>query len=56
MFVTKDKEILSECENFYKNLYKSTSDTRHLQTDSNFFGDLKDKTLDPDERQKVKVY
>ena len=54
MFVTKDKEILSECEKFYKNLYKSTVtiDTRHLQTDGNFFGDLKDKTLDPDEKEK----
>ena len=52
VFVTKDKEILSECENFYKNLYKSTIDTRHLQTDSNFFGDLKVKTLDPDEKAK----
>ena len=52
MFVTKDKEILSECENFYKNLYKSPIDTRDLQTDSNFFGDPKDKTLDPDEKAK----
>ena len=54
MFVTKDKEILSECEKFYKNLYKWTIDTRHLQTDGNFFGDLKDKTLDPDEKEKSK--
>ena len=52
MFLTKAKEILSECENFYKNLYKSNIDTRQLQTDSNFFSDLKDKILDPDEKEK----
>ena len=52
MLPTKDKDILSEREKFYKNLYKSNIDTRQLQTDSNFFGDLKDKILDPDEKEK----
>ena len=36
----------------FQNLYKSNIDTRHLQTDSNFFGDLKDKILDQDEKEK----
>ena len=52
VFVTKDKEILSECEKFYKNLYKSTIDTRHLQTDGNFFGNFSEKTLDLDKKEK----
>ena len=35
-FVSTDKEILNECEHFYKNLYSSHTDAQHVE-DNNFF-------------------
>ena len=36
-FVTTDKEILSECETFYKNLYSSNNGSQNGRADKVFF-------------------
>ena len=41
-FVSTDKEILKECENFYKNLYISHVDAQHIEDNNSFF--LKNRT------------
>ena len=52
-FVTSDKEILSECETFYKNLYSSHLDASRndFQNDNFFSVDTNTKVLDDRERQ-----
>ena len=39
-FVTTDKEILGECETFFKRLYSSNNGSQNEQT-NNFFGGRK---------------
>ena len=53
-FVSTDKEILKECENFYKNLYSSHIDAQHVEDNSSFFlEDSTRKQLDSDEKERV---
>ena len=50
-FITSDKEILSECENFYKNLYSSNIDAENKELDKLFFEDTKIMSLDSEEKE-----
>ena len=49
-FVTSDKDILKECENFYRNLYCSRTDTDYILNNKSFENSTK-KALDNDARQ-----
>ena len=44
-FVSTDKEILNECEHFYKNLYSSHADARHVEDSNFFFRRFNDKNI-----------
>ena len=44
-FVTSDKDILTECASFYKNLYESRGTADHLLDKSVFFDDENDTVL-----------
>ena len=50
-FVTSDKDILKECENFYRNLYYSRTDTDYILNNKSFFENSTKKALDNDARQ-----
>ena len=50
-FVTSDKDILKECENFYRNLYCSRTDTDYILNNKSFFENSTKKALDNDARQ-----
>ena len=43
-FVTSDKEILTKCMSFYKNLYSSKS-TMYVQNDTTFFPEREDESI-----------
>ena len=45
-FVTTDKEILSECETFYNNLYSSNNGSQNERADKVFFKTQMEKRLD----------
>ena len=49
-FVTTDKEILCQCETFYRELYRSKIDTRDDKYDHIFFGESIHKKLNQDEK------
>ena len=51
-FVTTDKEILTECETFYRNIYSSKLDCVDEQTNKLFFGDSDLTMLTSEERGK----
>ena len=50
-FVTSDKEILTECVSFYKNLYSSKIVPHNIQDTSTFFRQENDTVLRDDERE-----
>ena len=50
-FVTLDKEILTECVSFYKNLYSSKIVPHNIQDTSTFFWQENDTVLRDDERE-----
>ena len=50
-FVTSDKEILTECVSFYKNLYSSKTVPHNIQDTSTFFRQENDTVLRDDERE-----
>jgi len=45
-FITTDKEILSECETFYKNLYSYNNDSQNERADKVFFKTQMETRLD----------
>jgi len=47
-FATTDKEILNECETFYKHLYSSNNGTQNEWTNDVFFGSQTEKKIRPD--------
>ena len=49
-FVTTDKEILSECETFYKNLYTSNNGSQNVRADKVFFKTQMEKKLNQTEQ------
>ena len=49
-FVTTDKEILSECETFYKNLYSSNNGSQNERADKVFFKTQMEKKLNQTEQ------
>ena len=53
-FITSDKEILAECETFYKELY--TSQENVIPTDSNFFQPENETFLDDNEATSCEGY
>ena len=50
-FVSTDKEILNECEHFFKNLYSFHKDAQHVEDSNFFFENSTRKTLDSDEKE-----
>lgn len=50
-FVSTDKEILNECENFYKRLYSSNKCSQNELTNSVFFGSQTQKKLNLTEQK-----
>ena len=50
-FVTTDKEILSECETFYKRLYSSKNGSQNERTNNLFFWLLTEKKLNLTEQE-----
>ena len=50
-FVTSDKEILKECENFYRSLFRSQTDTDYIHNNKSFFENSTKKALDYDAMQ-----
>ena len=50
-FVSTDKEILNECEHFFKNLYSSHKDAQHVEDSNFFFENSTRKMLDSDEKE-----
>jgi len=50
-FVSTDKEILNECENFYKRLYSSNKCSQNELTNSVFFGSQTEKKLNLTEQK-----
>ena len=50
-FVTTDKEILSECETFYKLLYSSKNGSQNERTNNFFFGLQTEKKLNLTEQE-----
>ena len=55
-FVTTDKEILSECETFYKRLYSSKNGSQNEQINNFFFGFKTEKELDLTEQESCEGY
>ena len=50
-FVTTDKEILSECETFYKRLYSSKNGSQNERTNNFFFGLQTEKKINLTEQE-----
>ena len=53
-FVSTDKEILNECETFYKRLYSSSKGSQNKLTNSIFFGMQTEKKLNLTEQKACK--
>ena len=51
-FASSDKEILSECETFYRNIYSSKADCDDSRNNDLFFGNTASKLLNLDEKEK----
>ena len=51
-FGCSDKEILSECETFYRNIYSSKADRDNSRINVLFFGDASPKSLNLEEKEK----
>ena len=51
-FTTTNKEILKECESFYKKIYSSKIDAQEIERNKLFFGESTTKSLDPQDREK----
>ena len=51
-FATTNKEILKECESFYKKIYSSKIDAQEIERNKLFFGESTTKSLDPQDREK----
>lgn len=50
-FVTSDKNILQECEDFYRNLFCSHTDTDYIHNNKSFFENSTKKALEHDAKQ-----
>ena len=55
-FVSTDKEILNECETFYKRLYSSSKGSQNKLTNSIFFGMQTEKKLNLTEQKACKGF
>ena len=55
-FATTDKEILQECEAFYKHLYSSKIDSQNEEYNNIFFETPTEKKLNETEQETAKVY
>ena len=51
-FASSDKEILTECETFYRNIYSSKADCDDSRINDLFFGNTASKSLNPEEKEK----
>ena len=51
-FARSDKEILSECETFYRNIYSSKTDCDDSRINDLFFGSTASKSLNLEEKEK----
>ena len=51
-FASSDKEILSECETFYRDIYSSKADCDNLRINDLFFGNNTSKSLNLEEKEK----
>ena len=51
-FACSDKEILSECETFYRDIYSSKADRDNSRINDLFFGDASPKSLNLEEKEK----
>ena len=51
-FACADKEILSECETFYRDIYSSKADRDNSRINDLFFGDASTKSLNLEEKEK----
>ena len=51
-FACSDKEILSECETFYRDIYSSKADRDNSRINDLFFGDAPPKSLNLEEKEK----
>ena len=55
-FVSTDKEILNECETFYKRLHSSSKGSQNKLTNSIFFGMQTEKKLNLTEQKAYKGF
>jgi len=51
-FACSDKEILSECETFYRDIYSSKADRDNSRINDLFFGDASPKSFNLEEKEK----
>ena len=54
-FASSDKEILSECETFYRNIYSSKADCDDSRINDLFFGNTASKSLNLDEKDGLPI-
>ena len=52
-FASSDKEILSECQTFYRNIYSSKADYDNSRINDLFFGNTSSKSLNLEEKRKM---
>ena len=52
-FASSDKDILSECETFYRDIYSSKADCDNSRINDLFFGNNSSKSLNLEEKEKM---